>query len=181
MFRFSLAAATVVPRLAAVSCPLARLDAPRAPGNTNAGDMSAAVVLLAHGFADVEAFGCFAVRCRRELFVAVLAVAMPVGSASTEVAAARAWPAFAAPPVSAPVPDVVSAGFGLALGVDDGVGDGEGEDEPEGDGDPVDAGLDELAGDEAGGTYCAFGVFVHAVGLGVGWNGPVVETGDPEP
>ena len=101
-----------------------------------------------------EAFGCFAVRCRRELSVAVLAVAMPVGSAATEVAAARAWPAFAvpsvpaAPPVSAPVPDVVSAGFGVVLALDDGVGDGARVGEVEqGDGDPVDVELDELLGE----------------------------------
>lgn len=185
MFRFSLAAATVVPSLAAVSCPLARLVAPRAPGNTDAGDVSAAVVLLAHGFADVEAFGCFAVRCRRELSVAVFAVAMPVGSAPTEVTAARAWPAFAAlsvpaaPPGSAPVPDVVSAGSGVVL-LDDGVG------VVVGVGEPVDVDVplgDGLGEDELGGGLYrpAFGVFAHAEGLGDPPDRPDAPNGDAEP
>ena len=83
--------------------------------------------MLAHGFgegvADGEAFGLFAVPCRRELAVAFLAADVPIASSAGEMTPALDLPVFAAPPVpaappaSAPVTDVVSAGFGVVLGL----------------------------------------------------------------
>jgi hypothetical protein len=130
-----------------------------APGGTTSGGLIAAVVLVAHGFAEAVVDGdtCELAfdRCADESFVVVLACDVAV-SAAREPSVVPAWPVSAVPAVPSvlpPVVELVSAGSGVVLELDDGVGVGVGEaGVMVADGEPEDVGVVEPLGEELGGV-----------------------------
>ena len=145
--------------LAAISWALASVVDPSAPGGTTSGGLIAAVVLVAHGFAeavdDGETCELAFDRCADESFVVVLACDAAV-CAAREPTVVLAWPASAVPAVPLvlpPVADVVSAGSGVVLELDDGVGVGVGEaGVMVAEGEPEEVGVVEPLGEELGGV-----------------------------